>query len=259
MSPSTNARAEAVADAERGPDAFLPHLAVDCVVFGFQDGGLKVLLMRWRHAGGWSLPGGYVERDQSLDDAAHAVLHTRTGLERIYLRQFHTFGGVGRGEAALRPVFDGLGVAVPEDAWFLDRVVSVGYYALVDAARAVPTPGRYADACTWWDVQDRPPLLFDHDAMIDRALARLREGLSDRPVGLNLLPDTFTMPELQRLYETILGRPLDRRNFQKKMRDLGVVERVGERRTGGAGRAPYLYRFDRARYEAALVEGRAFG
>lgn len=257
-SPSGMSRAEAVARGEEGYEAFLPHLAVDCVIFGFHEGELKVLLMRWKHATGWSLPGGYVERHRSLDEAAHRVLQQRTGLDQIYLQQFHTFGGTDRRESTLLSTFEGLGLPVPEGAWFLDRVVSVGYYALVDFTRAAPTPDLYSEACAWWDVLDHPPLLFDHDEMIHRALRRLREGLSYRPIGLNLLPETFTLPELQGLYETLLGRKLDRRNFQRKIQALGIVERLEERRTGGAHRAPYLYRFLRDRYDEALQHGLGF-
>jgi ADP-ribose pyrophosphatase YjhB (NUDIX family) len=228
---------------------FVPHLSVDCVIFGFHDGELKILLLRWNHAGGWALPGGYVRWSEALDDAADRTLLERTGLERVYLRQFGAFGGLGRGEAAVRRHFEGTGHEVPEGFWPAERVVSIGYYALVDFSEAEPAPDAFAEDCRWWEVSARPPLLFDHEAMVERALEALRREMDRRPPGLNLLPEKFTMSELQRLYETVLGRPLDRRNFQKRMRDLEIVVRLPERKRGGAHRAPYLYRFAAERFE----------
>lgn len=221
----------------------VPHVSVDCAVFGFHGRELQVLLLKWKNGGGWCLPGGYVRRDESLDAAAERVLRERTGLDRIFLRQFHAFGGTGRDEGAVRPLFSALGVEVPAGHWMADRIVSIGYLALVDYAEATPTPDPVSAECRWCDVRSRPPLLFDHDAIVERALATLQEQASYLPLGLNLLPEKFTMPELQRLYEAVLGRPLDRRNFQKRMLDLGFVQRLPERKRGGAHRAPYLYRF----------------
>ncbi len=236
-------------------DAFLPHVSVDCVIFGFHGGDLKVLLTKWKHVDAWSLPGGPVRRTESVDAAAHSVLKARTGLSRIFLQQFHAFGGTDRNEAALLPLLERLGLGDTSARSLTERTVSIGYYALVDYLSVTPTPDLASEACRWWDVHDHPPLQFDHDAIVATALATLRRQLSHQPIGRSLLPEKFTMPELQKLYESVLGRPLDRRNFQKKILDLGIVERLGERRTGGAHRAPYLYRFDARKYEAALEAG----
>lgn len=124
-----------------------------------------------------------------------------------------------------------------------ERVVSIGYFALVNVAEATPTPDAFSEECRWWDVRDRPPLLFDHGAIAIAALETLRAQARYLPLGRSLLAEKFTMPELQQLYEAVLGRALDRRNFQKWVLDLGFVERLPERKTGGAHRAPYLYRF----------------
>ncbi len=239
---------------------YIPHLAVDCVVFGFHEGALKILLTHWRTRKRWSLPGGFVRWRESLDDAACRILEMRTGLRDVYLEQFHTFGTPDRGDAEIERQLAPLVEAAPDAAWIAGRVISVGYCALVDFSRATPAPdGVLTDDCRWWELSERPPLLFDHDDMVAHALTSLRAQLANRPVGLNLFPGTFTLPELQSLYETVLGRPLDRRNFQKKMLDLGIVERVGERRGKGVRRAPYLYRFDVPRYEAALRDGISIG
>ena len=175
------------------------------------------------------------------------MLRERTGLERVYLRQFHTFGGTDRREDALIPAFKAMGAAAPKGHWTVSRVISVGYFALVDFAKAGLTPDAFSDECRWWDLDDHPALLFDHDAMMQLALETLRTQLDYLPLAANLLPAKFTMPELQRLYETVLGEPLDRRNFQKRILEQGFVVRLKERKTGGAHRAPYLYRFAHGR------------
>lgn len=227
-----------------GLDGYLPHLSVDCVVFGFHQAELKILLLKWKNADVWALPGGYVGRRQSLDAAAQCVLRERAGLRRVHLRQFHAFGGLGRHEgASLRRLFARLRLPAPADAWPLQRVVSIGYYALVDYARVTPRVDGISDACAWFAVDGRPPMAFDHDHIVTSALSALRASLDAPAAGATLLPDRFTMPELQRLHEAILGRALDRRNFQKRMLERGGIERIGVRRTGGAHRAPFLYRF----------------
>jgi 8-oxo-dGTP diphosphatase len=242
-----------------GSREFIPHMSVDCSIFGFHDGELKILLLKWKHLERWSLPGGYIRRTESLDAAAERVLRERTGLERIYLQQFHAFGGTDRREGATRGVFTAMGVDVPEQHWVLNRVVSIGYFALVDFAEVTPSPDFLSEECRWWDIRERPMLLFDHDEMATRALQTLRTQVSYRPLGFNLLPEKFTMPELQRVYETVLDRTLDRRNFQRKVLELGFVERLPERKTGGAHRAPYLYCFNVQKYERALADGIALG
>jgi hypothetical protein len=237
-------------------NAYVPHLAVDCVVFGFHGGALKLLLTHWRRRKRWSLPGGFVLRHESLDDAARRVLRMRTGLENSYLEQFHAFGNPRRGDARIAKMFVSLAGDAAAPAWIRERIISIGYYALVDWSEATPAADSIlTDDCRWWDLGEHPPLLFDHDEMVQRALRVLRSQLGHRPIGLNLFPKQFTLPELQRLYESILGRTLDRRNFQKKMRDSGILERVGQRRGNGIRRAPYLYRFDQERYGEALDEG----
>lgn len=133
-----------------------------------------------------------------------------------------------------------------------NRVVSVGYYALVDFAAVIPTPDVITDECRWWTIDQIPRLLFDHNNMIALSLNGLQRKLSYQPTGYTLLPDKFTMSELQQLHETILGQSLDRRNFEERMLSIGVLERLAERRTGGAHKAPYLYRFNNANHQRAL-------
>jgi ADP-ribose pyrophosphatase YjhB (NUDIX family) len=140
----------------------------------------------------------------------------------------------------------------------IGRDVSVGYYALVEFEEVTPTPDIFTEECRWWNVDEVPLLLFDHNDMIKLALKTLRRQLSYQPIGYNLLPDKFTMPELQQLYETILGESLDRRNFQKRMLGYGILKRLDERKVGVAHKAPYLYQFDVENYQKALAEERMF-
>jgi ADP-ribose pyrophosphatase YjhB (NUDIX family) len=220
----------------------VPHLSVDGVVFGAHAGSLRVLLVRWFGLDAWGLPGGYVRHDEDVDAAAARMVREVTGLEGVYLRQFHTFGQARRAEAAAA-VFQAAGRALPVGHWALGRVVSVGYVALVDAGRARVVPHALATEHRWSDVAERPPLFLDHDAMVDRALASLRARLDELPLGATLLPGAFTMPELQRLYETVLGRPLDRRNFQNRVLGLGLVERLPGQRVSRTSRPLNLYRW----------------
>ena len=239
----SDTRARLIDFVESGVDELLPHVSVDCSIFGFHAGELKILLLKWKGVDRWCLPGGYVRKDESLDGAASRVLEERTGLQQIYLQQYHTFGGTERGEDVLRAIFGHLGIEASPDLWIFGRTLTVGYLALVDFAEVTPTPDHLSEEIRWWDVRDQPPLLFDHDDIVATALATLRTQLEYQPIGRNLLPEKFTMPELQRLYEAVLGTSLDRRNFQRKMLALGIVERLAERKRGVPHRAPHLYRF----------------
>ena len=233
-------------------EALIPQLTLDCVILGFHDGQLKVLLLRWKDTQDWSLPGGPIYQSESLDEAAYRVLKERTCLDHIFLQQFHTFGELPRYD--LNHIREKLKHVVDPGLWY-ERAISIGYYALVDYSQVSPTPDGYTDECRWWDVQEVPGLLFDHSHIIERARQALRVELSLQPIGYNLLPEKFTMPELQRLYEAMLGKTLDPRNFYKKMTSLGILERLKERKRGGAYKAPYLYRFNKDEYEAKLKEG----
>ncbi len=215
-----------------------PAVAVDCVVFGFDDGELKVLLIRRGldpFRGRWALPGGFVRVGETLDAAARRELAEEAGLSDVYLEQLYTFGDVGRDPR--------------------ERVVSVAYYALVALARHRPTAATDAAAAAWFAVADLPPLAFDHAAIVAAAVARLRGKVRYQPVGFELLPERFTLSQLQHLYEAVLERPLDKRNFRKKLLAMDVVIETDEVQQDVAHRAARLYRFDEAKYRRLAKRG----
>jgi ADP-ribose pyrophosphatase YjhB (NUDIX family) len=229
---------------EHGPAQYLPHISVDSVIFSFHEGLLKVLLLRMKDQPLYSLPGGFVGKEEDLDSAAQRILRERTGLESVYLEQCGTFGDHNRtGPKKGRETFSFIGIDVSEDCWIVQRFISVGYYALVNYAAARPTPGHFDAECSWCPVDQLPDMIFDHRDITLKALETLRLLLDVKVPRSQLLPDTFTMNELQQLYESILGKPLLRSNFQRKMLNMEMLERLDKKFGGGAHKAPYLYRF----------------
>lgn len=240
----------------KGGENYHPGFSLDCVIFGFHDNRLRVLLLKMKGVALWALPGGFLFKDEDVDTAAKRVLESRTGLQNIFLQQFQLFGGPERNDPDFnRKLLQKMDVAPDADHWFMQRFVTLGYYALVDFSKAIPRADALSEACEWWDLEEVPQLILDHNRILKRALDTLRLQLSYQPIGYNLLPDKFTMPELQKLYETILGKSLDRRNFQRKIRSYGILERLEERKSGVAHKAPYLYRFDLQKYHQALKDG----
>ncbi|MGV3602620.1 MAG: NUDIX hydrolase [Dyadobacter fermentans] len=222
---------------------FLPGLSVDTVIFGFHDNGLMVLLLRYKGTDAYALPGGFIYHDESGEDAAKRVLQERTGLSDIFLEQFQTFSDSGRSDPHFfKDIMAARGLKPADNHFLLRRFVSIGYYALVDYAKAVPTSDDTADECGWHDLNILPHLIQDHSRIIETALMTLREDLNKKLVGFNLLPDTFTISELQALYETVLEKKFLRTSFQRTMLSLGVLEMVSKK-TGVAHKSPYLYRF----------------
>lgn len=223
---------------------YLKGIAIDAVIFGFHDNQLKVLLIEYKQTGLFALPGGFIKNEEDVNAAALRVVSERTGLTDIYLDQFYVFGDYGRYDPApFKAIMQASGYDAPDEHWLLKRFISIGYYALVDFTRVTPAPAAIFDSCEWYELNNMPPLLQDHTQIVKKALDALRNSLDDKLTGFNLLPRDFTMAELQRLYETILGKKLLRPAFQRKMLGLNILERIAKKWTGGAHKAPYLYRF----------------
>ena len=239
-------------------EKYLPSISVDCVIFGFHKDELNVLLLKMKESEGWMLPGGFVAKDQDLNAEASTVLKRRTGLENIFLRQFYVFGNLDRAQETghIDRLLNKKIIDSDIASWFEQRFISVGYYALVEYSEVLePVRDYISDECSWVPILDLPPLLLDHKTIIEKAHETLKKELYSQPIGLNLLPDEFTMTELQSLYETILQRTIDRRNFRRKMLSMKVLKDTGKRRTGLGHRAPILYTFDQEAYQAALDNG----
>lgn len=235
---------------------YQPGLSIDCVIFGFHDNQLKVLLIKIPHSDKWSLPGGFIPIDQDIDTAAVTVLNERTGVEGIFLRQFATFGKIKRNDQHFsKEVLEYLKIEEAKGKWLTQRFVTIGYYALVDFLKTIPKTANKEQIIEWIDHKEVPELILDHAAILDKALDTLRIELNLMPVGYNLLPEKFTMPELQKLYETILDKKLDRRNFLRKITNIGILNKLDEKKSNVAHKAPNLYTFDKEKYEEVLKNG----
>ncbi|MFE3848677.1 NUDIX domain-containing protein [Flavobacterium sp. LB3P45] len=228
-------------------EIYIPNLSVDCVVFGFHDTTLKVLVTRLKDKDLWALPGGYVLKTENLKEAANRILYSRTGAENIYLQEFKVFSDLNRSGG----VFD----EFPDTLWNKQRFLSVAFYALVDFHQVNLVLDDISDACEWKSIEELPNFMMDHRSIFKKALTTLRKQLNHKPIGYNLLPEKFTMPELQKLYEIILAKKLNRGNFYRKMLRYDILIKLDESRKGGAHKAPDLYQFDLEKYEKALKEG----
>ena len=237
------------------PEDYLKSVSLDCVVFGFHDNQLKMLLLKMKFSHEWALPGGFVQLDESVETAATRVLQERTGIGNIFLKQFKVFSDPQRSKMnpAVQDLIDS--GANPNLEWFADRFISIGFYSLVDFTQAVPTPDFFSESAEWKNLADIENLILDHNRILQKALSTLRLQLNYQPIGYNLLPDEFTMPELQKLYETILGKNLDRRNFQRKMLSFNILNKLETRKKGGAYKSPFLYEFNLENYKKALENG----
>ncbi|GJM32480.1 MAG: NUDIX hydrolase [Saprospiraceae bacterium] len=210
-----------------------PALTVDCVIFGFdQSSKLKVLLIQRGHAPfqyKWALPGGFVDMEEDLEHAALRELEEETGVKDVFIEQLYTFGQRGRDPRG--------------------RVISVAYYALVNLAEHPVQAASDAHLVKWFEIDDIPDLAFDHNEIMQVAINRLQAKVRYQPIGFELLPEQFTLSQLQRLYETVLGvKELNKRNFRTRILKMGVLNEVGKQE-GVAHRPAVLYSFDKEKYE----------
>ncbi len=223
-------------------DDFLQSaFSVDNVIFGFDKGRLKILLI-YRNENPykdmWALPGELVFPDEDLDNAPKRVLKEATGLENVFLEQVQAFGKVGRHPKG--------------------RVITIAYYSLININKVQPRPAAFADKVEWHDVHSMERLAFDHDEIVDACLRKLQLNLRIRPIGFELLPEKFTLSELQALYEAVLEKELDKRNFRKKILAMGILEDIREYQQGVAHRPAKLFRFNKKKYLKSVEEGFSF-
>lgn len=248
-------------------EGFMPGVSMDCVVFGYHNRSLHVLLLKYRNTEAWALPGGFLPADAEMDEVVGQILEERTGVNDIFLEQFYTFSSIERNwdcNELSKSTFQEVASYWPTEhmpklkSWFNQRFISTAYMAMVDSRKVNPVPDNVSDECDWVPIQNIPPLVLDHREMIDKALQHIRTQINYLPIGRSLLGDKFTMSDLQFLYEAILGRELDRGNFQRKIMKLNMLIRHEKLMTGAQNKAPYLYSIDDKIYDRLLLEGIGF-
>lgn len=215
------------------------HVAVDSIIFGYDEGGreLKLLLLKRNFQparGEWSLMGGFVTKNESIDDAAKRILNQLTGLTDVYMEQLYTFGEVERDPGA--------------------RIISIAYFALIKI-NASDLELVKNHGATWIPISSMPRLIFDHEAMVERALKKLQIRARTQPIGFELLPDKFTIPQLQGLYEAIYNKTLDKRNFRRKLLTMDLLEKQEEKEKESSRKGAWYYRFDQKKYQDLLNRG----
>lgn len=215
-------------------------VAVDCIIFGFDGKELKALLIQRAfepERGKWSLMGGFVGKDESADEAAARVLLQLTGLGNVYMEQLYCFSEVDRDAAG--------------------RVISIAYFALINIANYSEQLQPEHEA-RWFPLGKIPELIFDHQRMVELAKASLKQKVANHPIGFELLPEKFTLPQLQNLYEAIYEESLDKRNFTRKMLSLGILNKLSEKEKESSRKGAFYYIFDKAKYAKLHQEGVKF-
>ncbi|WP_291961174.1 NUDIX hydrolase [Maribacter sp.] len=215
-------------------------LAVDCIIFGFYQEELKILVVKRDFEpamGEWSLIGGFLKQKENLNDAASRILKRLTGLNNIYMEQVHSYSKVDRDPK--------------------ERTISVSYFALIDIAHHCKDILK-ENPIKWFNLKDMPSLIFDHNKMVKDAITLLRNRITNKPVGFELLPEKFTMRQLQKMYEAILDTELDKRNFINKFNSFDLLRKLNEKDMSSSKKGAFLFKFDEDKYQKKLEEGFCF-
>jgi ADP-ribose pyrophosphatase YjhB (NUDIX family) len=216
------------------------YVSVDCIILGFKENAIHVLIIRRKFEplkGERSLMGGFVREQESLDETVSRVVFDYTGIKDVYMEQVGTYGDVGRD--------------------IVERVVSVVYYALIDMELFDEELEKKHNA-EWVNINDVGQLILDHNLFLEDTLRLMKRRTATRPVGFNLLPEKFTLPQLQLLYEAIYQRPLDKRNFRKKLLEMDILEKLNEKEKSFSKKGAYYYRFNKEKYDRLLEDGYYF-
>ncbi len=215
-------------------------VAVDCVVFGFDSNEIKLLLFRRKVEplkGEWSLVGSFIKKDMSLEESAKVVLYESTGLQGVFLEEFKTYSDIGRDPGG--------------------RVISVAFYSLIRLDQMNTGSVEEYDA-HWFGLSEIPDLILDHNKMVQQAIERLKIKIRRRPVGFNLLPEKFTLPQIQVLYESIYQRKIDDRNFRKKLLSYDILTKTGEKDKSSSKKGAYYYKFNKEKFDEFTAKGYDF-
>lgn len=213
-------------------------LTVDAVVFGYEEGLVSILLVKRKYEpfkGCWALPGGFVADEESLEEAVERELHEETGVKINYLEQLYSFGKPGRDPRG--------------------RIISIAYFGLVRPDAFLINASTDAEDAQWFDINQLPEISFDHKEIIDVAITRLQGKITYEPIGFELLDKKFTFSDLEKLYSSLLGREVDRRNFRKKIQSFNILDELDEKVSKGTGRPANLFQFNQKRYFQLKEEG----
>jgi len=213
------------------------YVSVDCIILGFRDNDIHVLIINRKFEplkGERSLMGGFVREKENLNDTVARVVSEYTGIDNVYMEQVGAYGDVKRDIG--------------------ERVISIVYYALIDLQLFDERLEKRHNA-EWININDIGELILDHNLFLHDTLELLRRRTATRPIGFNLLPEKFTLPQLQSLYEAIYQRPLDKRNFRKKVAEMDILEKLDEKDKSSSKRGAYYYRFNKEKYDRLLKEG----
>ncbi len=221
----------------------IKNVSTDTVIFGFENSGIEVLLYKRAQnpsKGAWSLPGGFLIKGELIEEAARRILNDTTGVSDIYLEEVGVFDAIDR-----------------FSPW---RVFTIGYFALVNPKHCkLISSGMFTLETKWFKINELPELAWDHQNIVDKALEKLRTRVLNKPIGFELLPEKFTLPHLQTLYEVILDKNLDKRNFRKKIMHMNVLTKLNEKDRKGKKRPADLYKFNKLNYQKFVDEGMIFG
>ena len=219
----------------------IKNISIDCVIFGYEKSTLEVLLVKRAIEPGkgmWALPGGFIKKEEQIDDAAKRVLEKTTGVVDTYLEEIGVFDDLYR---------------FPE--W---RVFTIAHIALISPEHYQLTAGSDTSEVQWFQLSQLPKLPFDHESIINVALKKLQKRVRFQPIGFEIFPKKFTLPQLQRLYEVILDKKLDKRNFRKKILSNHFIKKLNQKETNGSRRPAFFYRFDDKKYNALKEKGFMF-
>lgn len=230
---------------------YIPQLSISCVIFGYKERQLKVLIPKLKFKGDfYALPNGFIQQEESIDEAARRILEERTGISNIYLDQFRVFGNANRKNLEFINSLIQQNADLAQKSktsqgdydWFTKRFIFIGYYALVDINKVIPSKTALDESIEWCNVHELPDMILESNEMVKSALEALRANLDQKLTAFNLLSEIFTMKDIQEVYEAVYDKPFARNNFQKKILDLDILERLEKKFTGAANKAPYLYR-----------------
>ncbi len=248
MDPEKNHEINIKQSEDRFRENLLPSLSVNTVLFSYHQERLNVLLLKFGDTGYFMLPGGFIRRDEDVDEAALRNLKELTALENIYLEQFYVAGNAERSTDPVVVEFLKKQGYEKISSWLSQRNVSICYLALVNEKKVKPELNvQFISRYLWANVTNLPPLLFDHTTIIEKALSRLQSDMDQKLLSNNLLNEPFTMSDLQKLYEAVFQKKFTRSNFQRKMLKRDILARVGKKYEGRAHKAPYLYRFKKVK------------